>query len=313
MSTSINIYPKLNDDLIDKIGFIPGQYEFYYKRTLDESLKATPPEDSRITNLLFLEDEQHIWNLNQHHFKVKRIIEIQNPVFLFGPMGIAPEEAVVGLGIVWKCKDSSIRGAEEIGFFGISDRGPLTFTFEQTFLKGDLKNEVHFSTILYVKSAGNSRQNELHLANRAGLQLGEIDDMTIVMEGSGSEFPVVETGDPSMPLWWINCMWSDPQEDAFSEENVRLCINTDHKRYPLVFSDKLNDSPLFLEIMASAIEIIIHKVMKSELWTDIRSGNNNSSGSIGEAVQYFIETFELDVDSPDTLSTSIRSYLERNM
>ena len=313
MSTSINIYPKLNDEMIEKIGFVPGQYEFNYKRNQDEPLKATPPEDSRLTNLLFIEDEKYIWNLDLHHFKVRRHLEIQIPTFLFGPQGVVPENATIGVGVVWKCKESSIRGAEEVGTFTFNDKGPRTFTFEHTFTKGELKKEIHFSTILYVKAAGESKKNEFHLANRSGLQLGELDEMSVVMEGGGSEFPVIETGDPSMPLWWVNCMWTDPQDDAFSDENVRLCINTEHKRYPLVFSDKLNDSPLFLEIMASAIEIIIHKVMKSELWTDIRSGNNNSSGSIGEAVQYFIETFDLDVDSTERLSISIRSYLERNM
>jgi hypothetical protein len=61
-----------------------------------------------------------------------------------------------------------------------------------------------------------------------------------------------------------------------------------------------------IDIVASALQIIIQKVKESEYWSEIVSGQNIEQGSIAQAIQYFITTFDWKADSPENLALSIR-------
>ncbi|SER70756.1 hypothetical protein [Salisediminibacterium halotolerans] len=314
MSIGINFFPEITDRLIQKTGVMHGSYSFSYMKNRELDMVTKYPDESRMGDLLFFEDPNYDWNPDDFNLKVSKPLTLNNPMFLFGKNGVAPEDAELAIGVIWTCKDINLRGAKEIISFTKSSNSPLNTEIELNFKRGTLKKELNLETIVYVKTPGHPSEDEMMLGNQSGLKLGKLDKKNIVIEGNGSEFPVVEVADPLKPLWWIDCSWTDPQEDAFEEENLKLCINRSHKNYTSVYNGKsINDSPVFIEIMASALEVIIQKTRESDTWEDIKRGEKNAPGSIGEAVYYFLSTFEWDVSSPERMSVSIRKYLEGNM
>ena len=65
--------------------------------------------------------------------------------------------------------------------------------------------------------------------------------------------------------------------------------------------------------MASALVIIISKLKEQENYWDVTIGDDLQSGSVSEAVYYFINTLEWDVSTPDAMSLSIRKFFDQRM
>jgi hypothetical protein len=161
-----------------------------------------------------------------------------------------------------------------------------------------------------LKNPGVSLDHEKHLANTAGVLLGTFDQFTIILDGNGSMFPIVEVFEPSQPLWWVRCDWTDPLIDRF-DEDIQICLNGCHPNYKLLKTESgLKGSPLLIEIIASALQIIVEKLKESEYWEDIISGRNYEQGSIAEAANYFITNFQWDTHSSERLALTIRKDLE---
>jgi hypothetical protein len=314
MSIPISFYPDIDDKLINKIGIENGEFRFSYTRNKEVFMVTKYSNESRMKELIYFEDPNYEWEPNQCNLKIKKSVVVKNPIFLFGPRGVAPKGALLAVGVIWTCKAINLRGAKEIHVFEKNHLTPIQCDIELNFLKGTLKNELNIKTIIYIKSSGNPQLGEEMLGNEAGLILGTISQSSVVIEGNGSVFPIVEVNEPGMPLWWVYCSWTDPQEDSFDEEHVKLCLNRAHGYYSDIYNNKsVKNSPLFIEIMASALQTIIYKVERSEYWENIKRNYNNSPGSIGEAVYYFMSTFDWDFSSPESLSRTIRQYLEENI
>ncbi|SFL91121.1 hypothetical protein [Salibacterium qingdaonense] len=314
MSISISFYPEINDKLFEKLGVQNGEYHFSYMKNRDVYLNTQYPDENRMRDIVFIEDPGSEWDVDQHNLKIEKEVQINNPRFLFGSNGVAPRSAELGVGVIWSCKAAGVRGAEEIQVIRSDSPAPLNCNVQLNFPKSTLKSEIVLETVVYIKKSGIPEEDEKMLGNESGLLLGTINHTEIILEGSGSEFPVVEVYEPSMPLWWVECLWTDPQEDPFDEEHVKLCINRGHKNYKRLYEGNvIKDPDLFIEIMASALEIIIRKVKESDYWFDIIANYNNLPGSIGEALYYFKSTFNWDFSSPENLSLHIRQYLENNL
>ncbi len=314
MSIPISFYPHINENILNKLGVVNGEFNFYYTKNKDILMETKYPDESRIREVIYFEDSNYEWDPDSFNLKLTRPLTISNPNFLFGSRGVAPKQSKLAIGVIWTCKASNIRGAKIIHTFGSDEFAPLQCNLNLEFPRGVLKKELNLEVIIYIKEPGKITAGEEILANQPGLNLGIISRSSIVIEGNGSIFPVVEVEEPNMPLWWVYCSWSDPQEDSFDEEHIKLCINKAHKYYSQVYNGKsVKDSPLFVEIMASAIQNIIHKVEKSSYWENIKQNYNNSPGSIGEAIYYFMSTFDWDFSSPELLGLTIRKYLEENL
>ena len=71
---------------------------------------------------------------------------------------------------------------------------------------------------------------------------------------------------------------------------------------------------LLKEIIASALVLIITKLKGQEdYWDATISGNNLETGSVSEAIYYFVNTLEWDVSTPETISLSIRKFFDQRM
>lgn len=311
MSVLLSLYPTLTNELLIKAGYLSTNYNFYYTvNGTQYPLEAKPTDASYNNEVLLISDERCEWTPDTHELTFERTLILNHPHFLFGSTGIACEGSELGLALLWMSKSSSQRGVRKIGGFKKNDER-IELSLHQTFPPGHLRGKVLLQIIVYLKTPGSVQENEQHLVNEAGVVLGVLDQFTIVLDGSGSIFPIVEVSEPKQPLWWVKCDWTDPQTEPFDEEFVQICLNAAHPHYNLLKVDQgLKESALLKDIISSALQIIILKVKESGNWDEIVTGRDCEPGSIGQAVHYFINTFGWDTNSPEKLAYTIRKDLD---
>lgn len=312
MATNISLFPTLNAELLGKIRFQPSPYEFYYVRDDQEFiLNADVMDGSSLLHKIV--DEEGIWTPDDYSLCIRRKYSLRTYQNLFGENGIACKNAILGLAMMWTSADSKQRGVIQIGEIKNS-MDDLDFMLDYEFIKAQLRGSVEFTTIIYIKIAGTPSWDEGHLANEYGCILGEFDKFVIKLDGTGSVFPVYEVKEPGQPLWYIKCDWDDPTYEQFAE-CVSININTAHKNYKYLDKTKrtFNES-LLQEIMANALCIIITKLKEQDnYWDATINGDDLQSGSVSEAIYYFISTLEWDISTPEKMSLSIRKFFDQRM
>ncbi|WP_242841987.1 hypothetical protein [Lachnospira multipara] len=302
----------INEEMLKKIRFQCYPYRFYYIRDEQEYELNSEPIDG--SNFVFkLEDSDGIWTPDDYCFGLKRRYTLRTYQCLFGEEGVACNNATLGLAVVWTSGDSKQRGVITVGEITNSQKD-LEFELNYEFKEAQLRGEVEFTTIIYIKSAGTPLGREEHLANEYGCILGELDKFTIMLDGNGSMFPMYEVYEPSQPLWYAKCEWDDPTYESFNE-CVSVFINKAHKNYKYLDKTKRTfDEQLLKEIIASALMLVITKLkQEDDYWEESLIGNDLKRGSVSEAVYYFVNTLEWDVSSMETLSLSIRKFLDQRL
>lgn len=313
MANSLSSFPVLTDDLRKQINFYVGQnYIFSYmeKGTLHELFAEEVSEGSKVHKIY---DQSGHWNPDDFDFNIYRSFRLEKTRCLFGPKGIACFNARIGVAIVWKSADSKQRGAIPIGEIS-SQNDSVELELKYNFERAKLRGKIELTTVLYIKKIGTPYSSEQHLANTYGCLLGELDKYIILLDGTGSEFPIYEVQEPGNPLWHVYCDWEDPALDQFTEV-VEIVINSAHPNYyRLVSTEKNYDPQLMIEVIAGALSTIILKLKDDKgYWQDTVQGNSLEKGSVSQAVYYFINTLGWDVSTPEALAISIRKYIEQRM
>lgn len=313
MVNDIRLFPFLNEELQKKIRFQKSKFTFYYKdkNNEEQELKDEPIESQ--SSIYCIKDENGIWTQDDYNFGLRRRFCLRTFQCLFGAKGVVCTSAKLGLAMIWTSSDSKQRGVIPIGTFGNADN-ILDAVAEKEFDIAQLRGEVNFSTVLYIAEVGTPKMDEMHLANTNGYILGELDKYSIKLDGNGSSFPVFEVSEPGQPLWYVKCDWIDPTADLFSD-SVSINLNTAHKNYRYINrNEKVFNSQLLSEIMASAITIIVEKVrLQSAYWDQIMGNDALEHGSVGQALYYFMETLEWDLSTPEAVSLSARKFFDQRM
>jgi len=312
MSNHINFFKTLSPELEGKILFEGSQYKFSFEKDgINHSLSTGPLEDQEIRNSqIYIKEEDSNWSQDENNLEINRFCIINNPAFLFGNNGLVGPKSTLGIALSWHSKSSNQRGVVPVGELvkGIKNE-PFEFQVKYNFKPGQLKGLITFELILYLKE--NKHQNIPFFAQHEGTLLGELDSCTLIIDGSGSMFPILEVHNPNKPLWWVSCDWMDILSDPFTEEYVSVNLNTAHRFFKqLNVEYGLGSSPLLIEIISSSIQIIIQKAKETDVWDVIQSGVDLDPGSIAQAVNYFLQTFQWDHSSPENLACSIRNDLE---
>ena len=318
MGISLDAFPKMTRSLYVKTGYSSGVFKFnYYYKGEMRSLKAeaTDTSTSKCT-VLKLSDQVAQWNPEENNLFVEYNCSFRSPQFLFGEQGLAAlNGSVIGVALLWLDPDANQRGVQAIGDIASSTNKPCSISGRLAFPEKQLKGTLELQTVLYLKKRGLPNNRERHLAILEGTIFGIIDVTRIVIDGNGSIFPVHEIKALNEPLWWIRCDWEDPRLDRFTDENVCLFLNTAHKDYPsLNINEGIKNSPLLMEIVCSALQIIIVKVLNDDAATsDTINGSNLEEGSISSVVHYFLNTFGINYskDNPELLAIDVRKAIMR--
>lgn len=318
MSILLEAFPKLSHGLLSKIGYLPATYSFQYHYGNERRrLKSVTADTSNTRNsILQLQDETCQWHPETCDLIAGYENRISVPKFLFGENGLAARDGgVLGLALIWKDSRACQRGVIPIGEIGPWDIQPISFKAEVPFPAGTLRGNLVLQTVLYLKERGNPEERESFQASQTGTILGILDETTVIIEGNGSLFPIYEVYSPNQPLWWVRCEWENPLEDSFTEDNFCLYLNTAHRDYSaLIGSENLKNSALLLEIISSALQILITKVLDDDTARESTiQGKNLVTGSVSSMVHYLLYVFDIvyDPDSPELLAMNIRSSLEK--
>ena len=312
MSNDILLYPSISNDMRKKIRFQTRPYIFFYldKNEDEHILETEPVELSKSVNNLV---DDGVWNQNEYKLGIKRLGRLATTSSLFGAQGVACKTATLGIAVIWTSSDSKQRGAIPVATFDCRADN-VEIRFSKIFERAQLRGEVNFTTVIYIAADGTPEDNERHLANSPGTLLGELDSYTIRLDGNKSMFPVFEVSMKNQPLWFVKCDWEDATTDLF-EDYVSININTAHKNYKyLDISQKTYNPQLMAEVMAAAISIIIEKVrLNSAEWEQIMNNEDIETGSVGQAIYYFMETLGWEMETPESVSLSARRFFDQRM
>ena len=313
MGFSLDAFPKMTKPLYIKTGFSTEGFKFgYHYKGEMRALKAEPAltSTSKCT-VLQLTDQVAQWNPDENNLFAEYKCSFRTPRFFFGENGLAPlNNSVIGVALIWQDPDANQRGVEPIGAILSNVNKICNISGKIFFKENQLKGTLVLQTVLFLKKKGAPNQWEKHLAGLEGTIFGIVDETRIIIDGNGSIFPIHEVKSPNEPLWWIKCEWEDPRSDRFTDENICLYFNTAHKDYPsLKINEGIKNSPLLTEILCSALQIIVSKVLNDDIArTDTIHGSNLEEGSISSMVHYFLNTFGINYskDNPETVAIEVR-------
>lgn len=316
MSQSFSLFPTLTDELVNSINieckeicccYTDDNQE--YSLTLSDE-KKTPKSFSAL-----LTDERCTWSADSHNLIIRRKIFIGKALALFGYGGIADEDDVLGIAVQWSSPSSCERGVSII-------KDPITravsnhiFDFEMKMNPGFFKGDIELETIIYLRQKGKHKDSVC--AKKVGTILGVIDTTILSLDGTGSKFPIVVVSEEDKPLWWLFYADSiDASEDKFTEDNVRIVINKAHKDYPLLnMESSVKESPLFIEVLASALLQIVERVKTDmgDSFNDVINDDNLEPGSVAKAVNFFISNLNWRFTNVNELSMDIRDFLTNSL
>lgn len=304
-------YPVLTKTLRDKIGYTLGNLKFSYKdrygkhQLLGESLQGATAS----ATLVQLADSQQNWHPDTDGLDIQLSAEIANPLFLFGKNGLlfAPDSQL-GIGLIWKDREARIRGSQKIALLKPGKTDEAEFWTELHFEPGMLRGRLSLQIVLYAEKPGTGSLTP------SGAVLGVLDDMQIVIEGSGSVFPITEVEEPGEPLWWVETSIEDPGTDRFDASYLALNLNRAHPKYEDLHLSDDEESFLFKEILASAIFTLVMQVLGHEDGKEaIRNRDEAESGSVASILNYMGVTGKWIglLDQPDKLSGAIHKWIDR--
>ena len=303
---SVRFFKTIEDsNYLDEIKYSKKKISFAYKKGSDYK----DLEYSETDSILEVKDSKHEWDITEMGLRIKLSFSISNCCPLFGPDGITTEDSELGVAAICTSTVSDRLEAFKIASITKKDN-QLSIDTSFELEKGKYRGNIVIKLALYLLKPG---KRESGFPHKTGTLLGAIDEFAIRVSDNGNLFPIYEGDYPGMPLWWVNCQWTDIELDPFDKENVCVVINRSSKGYVKIQRDNNNPDycPGYLaEVMASAIQVIIEKIRSnSDDWSKIMSDRDYTRGSIADTIQYMRKTFEWDFNTPESLAKDIRAYI----
>ena len=106
MAANISLFPVITDDLLSKTRFQASPYQLYYVRDDQEYVLRTEEVDSS-TIVHKVIDDEGIWSPDDYQLCIRRKYSIRTYQCLFGPNGIACNNAKLGIALMWTSPDSN--------------------------------------------------------------------------------------------------------------------------------------------------------------------------------------------------------------
>lgn len=315
MSWALMPYPTITRALAQQIGFVSEAPVLNYFDSGVRNLKLETMSSSVNSLTGKVTDPKCNWNPANYELHYERVCKFTSAYYLFGDDGIVPEDAVIGVAVIWSSKGSSVRNT---AFVGELRQTSSAVELKQTidFKANTLKGSVIIQTVLFLKEPGGKRPSTKFFAQQSGTLLGGLDQVEIVVDGNGSMFPIVAVEKPRGPLWEV--FYNDTADifqDRFDNDNVEIRLNKSHPNYELLdIESELTKTPLLVEVLSAAMSVIVQSVKdntESNDWSMILSGEEGEPGSIAQAICYFVNTLGWNVSGAPELSKSIKLFFEK--
>lgn len=261
------------------------------------------------TSLYFLEDEAEEWTNETHGFIVKGRIRLNQLDWIKGENGYAPSDSSVGVALEWMSQSSRQRGSVRLSIEETENELIGEYTLE--FQAGQLRGDLLFRLILYIAERGNPKNNEVHLANVAGMIIGELDAWLVMLDGIGSMFPIFISSDAKQPLWWVECNIQDNPFQELFIDCVKIYLNKSHKDFKCVDDKSDHFNGLFLkQVIASAMVELIVNLRDGDILKNTDS-EYAEPGSLMAAVKRFIDLFQWETEDISRIHSSIMTFFDK--
>ena len=251
--------------------------------------------------------KSEVWDKSLDEVYLNLKVQISNCNLLFGNKGVAYEDTVIGVGMVWHAENSRIKRCLKLGT--ISNNGNLV-SFEKDNIKLDnLNSTINFSLLFYVAKAGHEGK-EKSFGNEEGLIIGEYFFLCLVGEGKGSIFPIFSAVLDKEVLWKYECKYSNIAEDEFSDDNIRVILNSNHKLYKYYSMNNVEyNADLLNSLLAHIITILIMEIRAQE-GGKIDLNEESNRGSILSVLKYYNDVLNIRINaSYADLLESVQKYI----
>lgn len=303
MAKKIQMY-KVFDEALEELVGIDASIQFYYLDAQKQEMPLVEEVDYEYKTLL--SDEEDSWDFVERGFGIHGEISIADPTSFFTEL--VSEDAELGVALQWISKQSLQRKVIPIATISKATPSARTIPVAYYFDEHQLFGEVNITLILYLKKA--SDKPKFGEAVLTGTVLGELFEWQVILDGSGSTFPIVIINEADKPLWYVDFNYSEPLIEPFDKEYIAIYLNEAHPAFPAIQKPKSKlDQALYIEFLAGALQLIIQDLMQCSDWTDIQEGRNCEEGSIGQVMHYLKNTLEWDLDRPEKLAISLRKDL----
>nr|WP_263314752.1 hypothetical protein [Mammaliicoccus sp. Marseille-Q6498] len=304
----ISLYKKMDEELSKKVDLKIQPPKLYY---IDDSVNKEIVVNEDFDDILTINSYDSMWSPNENNLNVKQLFIFNSPSALYGDKGVTMEGNEIGLGAHIHSRNSNFQKTLHISTIpNIQDTKYIEFS--HVFNMGTLRGNIVIDFFLYLHKI--ESYNNIQ-ADKVGMVLseGNIHSLEVIVDGEGSVFPISEFEDKNGPLWKLDKNWIEPNIDMFDISNVNLSLNTSHALFEQVKSGKTRASKAIMsEIMLNAMSMIIQEVLIVENYS-LDGEDEILQGSILQAVQYWVNAFEIDTTSLFSISNSIRNYWDKKM
>ncbi|WP_338654208.1 hypothetical protein V6B14_21265 [Sporosarcina psychrophila] len=306
MANKVNMY-QLYDEAMEERLDVSTNLQFFYKA--DDGIKQILHQTADYEYKTLLSNDDDSWDYVEKGLGLTGNLVLGCTSSMFGPTQLVGADAELGIALQWLSKQSSQRGVIPLATITSETPNDVIIPVDYYFEKDKLFGEVHISLIVYLKKAShNSLRGQAQLS---GTILGELVEWVVILDGSGSTFPIIVVNEPDKPLWYVDFNYSEPLVEPFSSEFIAIYLNKAHVAFPSIQKPKTKlDQTLYVEFLAGALQLILQNLMECPDWQDIQDGENCEEGSIGQVIHYFKTTLNWDFDTPEKLSMSLRIDLE---
>ena len=310
MKSISKMYKTFSNDEIKQLNIKINRLYYYNSEEDIKFITETSFENVSSQNMFQLVDDNYEWDAKLDSLFLDIDVEINNCNCLFGIDGSCYEDAIIGVGLSWKAEKSRIKRCVKLGQITKTD-SIVNLDLKKIELE-NISSNVEFRIFFYIIKPGKIGGNP-YFGNEEGLVLYDYSAWTIVVEGNGSIFPVVEIDDSSKPLWDIFVDCSQIDEDFFDDDHVRLILNKKHPLYSLIQPKSENYNHLvFNEIISSAITLIVLNIRKTQENDYFDLNMDYATCSILQAICYFSSNLDFKVNGTySELLCSIKKFFDK--
>lgn len=310
MKSNNKMYKTISGEELNKLKIKVGRKYYYFAETDLKEIKEQNFKNHSNEKVYQLIDDDYEWNPKVDILNLDLELSIQNCNVIFGKNGSCYRDSIIGIGLSWKPEKSRIKRCIKIGEFCAKD-SIKEFKVNKIELQ-NLSSNCSFKLFFYIVKPGTIDGNP-YFGNDQGLIIHEQILWSIVIDGSGSFFPIYEIEDENGPLWYFTCDFDDICEDYFNDDHIQVLINKNHSLYPVIHpkSNQYN-ATILNEVMSSAVTCIIMAIRSKLQNNKVDLSLDYERGSILQALVYFSEKLNFKInDSYENLLISIKMFFDK--
>lgn len=254
------------------------------------------------------------WNPQFHSLRYHQEFTIGNPSAFFGPEEITDSENEIGIAVHIFSSTSKFQKTMVLPKTIIDTTDITNIDFDFEFEKSWMRGKINLEFFFFLKRSSITHPFQ---ASEEGMRLSfdNLFETSLVVDGTGSTFPITEIENPGGPLWQMRKLWADPLVDPFDASSVQVELNSKHPKFGTLVKTTSTSTGigaiLMDQIMDQAVAMIIYEAIQDTAADGWRITEEEANeGSVAKVVQYWINLYEIDPIS-DSMMTIFNKVMTR--